>query len=462
MATTERYDVVVLGSGESGKFIGWTMAKEGKKTVVVERKYVGGSCPNIACLPSKNEVHTAKVADYLRKASEFGMELPGGWKVDMEEVRARKRKMVDGLVEMHLANYAKSGAELVMGSGKFIGERKLEVALNDGGTRVLEGGMIFLNLGTRALLEDIPGLAAANPMTHVDALELSSVPQHLIVLGGGYVGLEFAQMMRRFGARVTVLERSERLLPREDEDVSEAMLQLFRDEGIEVLLSTKGEHVKGRSGDRVTIRVSDGREIEGSHLLVATGRAPNTENIGLDVAGVKTTERGFVQVNDRLETTAKNVWALGDCAGSPLFTHIAFDDFRIVRDNLHGGKRTTTGRMVPSCMFTDPELATVGLKESEAKRQGIACRVGKIPTMAVLRSRTLGETGGFLKIVVGATDDRILGFTAFCVGAGEMLSTVQVAMKAEMPYPVLREMIFTHPTMSEAWVPLLSAIPARA
>jgi pyruvate/2-oxoglutarate dehydrogenase complex dihydrolipoamide dehydrogenase (E3) component len=440
MAAIERYDVIVLGSGESGKFIGWTLAKEGKKTAVVERRYVGGSCPNIACLPSKNEVHTAKVADYLRHASEFGMELPGGWKVDMAGVRARKRKMVDGLVEMHQNNYAKSGAELVMGSGKFIGERRLEVALNDGGTRMFEGEMVFLNLGTRATLEDIPGLAEAAPMTHVDALELDVVPEHLIVLGGGYVGLEFAQMMRRFGSRVTVLERSSRLLPREDEDVSEAMLQLLRDEEIEVLLETKGEGVEGRSGERVKIRLSGGRVVEGTHLLVATRRTANTENIGLDVAGVRTTERGFVQVNDRLETTAKNVWAVGDCAGSPLFTHIAFDDFRIVRDNLHGGRRTTTGRTVPSCMFTDPELATVGLKESEAKRQGIACRVGKIPTAAVLRSRTLGETRGFIKIVVSATDDRILGFTGFCVGAGEMLSTVQVAMKAEMPYPVLREM----------------------
>jgi pyruvate/2-oxoglutarate dehydrogenase complex dihydrolipoamide dehydrogenase (E3) component len=462
MATVERYDVVVLGSGEAGKFIAWTLAKEGKKTVVVERRYVGGSCPNIACLPSKNVVHGAKVADYLRRASEFGMVLPDGWKVDMAEVRARKRKMVDGLIEMHLNNYAKSGAELVMGSGKFVGERRLEVALNDGGTRLLEGDMVFLNLGSRASLDEIPGLKEAAPLTHVDALELDIVPEHLIVLGGGYVGLEFAQAMRRFGSRVTVVERSGRLLRREDEDVSAAMLELFRDEEIDVVLGAPIERVEGRSGAEVKVVLAGGKEIDGSHLLVAMGRTPNTNGIGLEAAGVKTTAKGFVQVNERLETTAANVWAMGDCAGSPLFTHIAFDDFRIVRDNLHGGQRKTTGRLVPSCLFTDPELASVGLRESEAREKGIPCRVGKVPMMAVLRARTLGETRGFLKVVVGATDDRILGFTAFGVGAGEMLATVQVAINAGLPYPALREMIFTHPTISEGFVSVLSAVPARS
>lgn len=462
MANVERYDVVVLGSGEAGKFMGWTLAKEGKRTVVVERRYVGGSCPNIACLPSKNVIHSAKVANYLKDASKFGMVLPDGWKVDMEGVRARKRAMVDGLVGMHLRNYANSGAELVMGSGWFVGERRLEVALNDGGTRVIEGEKVFLNLGSRARFDETPGLAEAAPMTHVDALELDFVPEHLIVLGGGYVGLELAQAMRRFGSRVTVVERSSRLLRREDEDVSEAMLQLFRDEGIEVSLGADVVRVEGRSGSGVSVVLEDGRVLKGSHLLVATGRTPNTDGIGLEIAGVKTTSQGFVQVNERLETTAPQVWALGDCAGSPLFTHIAFDDFRIVRDNLRGGKRTTTGRMVPSCLFTDPELASVGLKESEAKAQGIPHRVAKIPLEAILRTRTLGETRGFWKVVVGATDDRILGFTAFGVGAGEMLAPVQVAMMAGLPYPALREMIFTHPTISEGFVPVLSALPARA
>ncbi|WP_263365087.1 dihydrolipoyl dehydrogenase family protein [Edaphobacter bradus] len=462
MAAIERYDVVVLGCGEAGKFIAWTLAKEGKRAVVIERRYVGGSCPNIACLPSKNEVQSAKVAKYLQRSKEFGMVVADGWRVDMAEVYARKRKMVDGLIEMHRENFAKSGAELLMGSGKFVGERRLEVALQAGGTRVIEGEMVFLNMGSRAQRIETPGLADAAPLTHVEALDLEAVPEHLIVLGGGYVGLELAQAMRRFGSRVTVLERSARLLPREDEDVSEALLQLFRDEGIEVVMNAHVERVEGRSGARVKVWLAGGAVLEGSHLLAATGRTPNTDGIGLDLAGVKTTAKGFVQVNDRLETTAANVWALGDCAGSPLFTHIAFDDFRIVRDNLHGAKRTTTGRLVPSCMFTDPELARVGLNESAAKQQGIACRTAKIPAVAVLRARTLGETRGFLKVVVGATDDRILGFTAFIAEAGELLPTVQLAMNGGVSYPVLREMIFTHPTISEAFVPLLSAIPKRA
>ena len=462
MSETERYDVAVLGSGEAGKYIAWTLAKEGKRVVVIERRYVGGSCPNIACLPSKNVIHSAKVADHLRRAAEFGMVLPGGWKTDMAGVRARKRKMVEGLMEIHLNNYAKSGAELLMGSGRFVGERTLEVALRDGGTRVIEGEMVFLNMGSRARVDEVPGLAEAAPLTHVEELELDVVPEHLVVLGGGYVGLELAQEMRRFGSRVTVVNRSPRLLKQQDEDVSDAIHELLRAEEMDVELGAPIVRVEGRSGAGVKVVLAGGKVIEGSHLLAAMGRMPNTDGIGLDVAGVKTTAQGFVQVNDRLETTAPQVWALGDCAGSPLFTHIAFDDFRIVRDNLHGAKRTTTGRQVPSCLFTDPELASVGLTESEAKRHNIAYRVGKVPFATVLRAQTLGETRGFVKILVGAKDDRILGFTAFAVGAGELLATVQVAMNAGMPYPALREMIFTHPTISEVFVTVLSAIPNRA
>lgn len=460
MTEAEQYDAVVLGSGESGKYIAWHLAAAGKRTAVIERAHIGGSCPNVACLPSKNVIHSAKVASYFRRSGEFGMVSPQ-WTIDMPAVRERKRRMVDGLREVHLANFKKSGAEIVRGEGRFIGEKTLEVILDGQRTRLLHGEMIFLNTGTRARIDPIPGLAASAPLTHVEALELDTVPGHLLVLGGGYVGLEFAQAFRRLGSRITVLDRNARLLPREDEDVSEAMRQLFAEEEIEVLLGAELRGVEGRAGDRVTLDISHNgarSSLEGTHLLAAAGRTPNTTDIGLERAGIATTAQGYIQVNERLETTAPGVWALGDCAGSPLFTHIAFDDFRVVRDNLAGGNRVTTGRQVPFCLFTDPELARVGLNELEAKREGIAYRLAKIPMAAVLRTRTLSETKGFLKVLISREDDHILGFSGLGTGAGEIMAPVQLAMRAGLPYTMLREMIFTHPTLAEGLIALFSNV----
>jgi pyruvate/2-oxoglutarate dehydrogenase complex dihydrolipoamide dehydrogenase (E3) component len=462
MPEIERYDALVLGSGEAGKYMAWHLGSSGKRTAVIERKYIGGSCPNIACLPSKNVIQSAKVASYFERGAEFGM-LTDNWTVSMPGVRARKRLMVDGLHQMHLDNFSRSKVEVVMGAGCFIGDRTLKVALPAGGERILRGDQVFINTGTRAAIGNTPGLAEAAPLTHIEALELDIVPEHLLILGGGYVGLEFAQAMRRFGSRVTIMERNDRLLHREDQDVSEALTQLFQDEGIVTVANTSLGHVEGKSGQRVRLhgfRRQSQIIVEGSHLLVATGRLPNTEGIGLEQAGVKTTKQGFIDVNERLETSAPGVWALGDCAGSPLFTHISFDDFRIVRDNLAGGHRTTTGRQVPSCLYTDPELAQIGLDESQAKQQGIRYRLAKVPMAAVLRTRAMSETRGFLKVLVSATDDQILGFTGFGEGAGETMATVQLAMKAGIPYTVLRDMTITHPTLAEGIVALFSRVPA--
>jgi pyruvate/2-oxoglutarate dehydrogenase complex dihydrolipoamide dehydrogenase (E3) component len=459
----ESYDLVVLGSGEAGKYIAWTLAKQGRRAVVIERKYVGGSCPNIACLPSKNVIQSAKVASYFSRSEEFGI-TKDAWKIDMSGVRGRKRKMVDGLVDMHLANFKASGAEIVMGSGRFVGPKTIEVTLPEGGIRVLNGKTVVISTGSRATLEHIPGLLEADPLTHIEALELDNIPGHLLVLGGGYVGLEFAQAIRRFGSRVTIVERNMRLAHREDQDVTEMLHELCRDEGIEVVTSARVTSVEGKSGESVTLHaVQAGSEIkvEGTHLLVAAGRTPNTEGIGLEAAGVQTTERGYVKVNERLQTTAPDVWAVGDCAGSPNFTHIAFDDFRIVRDNLAGRHRVTTGRQVPFCMFTDPEFGRIGLSETEAKEDEVSYRLAKIPMIAVLRTRTLSETRGFMKALIDTKSDRILGFTVFGVGAGELIATVQVAIIAELPYTALRDAIFTHPTLPEGLVALFSAVPAR-
>ncbi len=460
----ERYDALVLGSGEAGKYLAWHLAKSGQRTAMIERQYIGGSCPNIACLPSKNVIHSAQVASYFRRSEEFGI-TKDNWTVQMPRVRDRKRKMVDALVKVHLDRYRGSGTELVMGRGRFLEPKTIEVTLVDGGTRILYGERVFISTGSRATIDRIPGLPEARPLTHVEALELDYVPEHLVVLGGGYVGLELAHAMRRFGSRVTIVEKSDRLAHLEDEDVSEALEQLSRDEGIEVVTGASLTRVEGKSGESVILHGTRGASeilIQGTDLLVATGRTSNTDGIGLDLAGIERTDRGDVKVNERLETTAPNVWAVGDCAGSPHFTHIAFDDFRIVRDNLAGGHRVTTGRQVPYCLFTDPEFARIGLNETEAKARGIAYRLAKIPLGMVLRTQTLSETRGFLKALIATDSDRILGFAAFGVNAGETMATVQLAIGAGLPYTALRDSIFTHPTMAEGLVVLFSATPAKA
>jgi pyruvate/2-oxoglutarate dehydrogenase complex dihydrolipoamide dehydrogenase (E3) component len=383
----------------------------------------------------------------------------------MAKVRQRKREMVDGLVALHLDLYKKSGAELIMGDGRFVAAKTLEVRLRDGGTRVLTGERIFLNLGTRGTIPPVAGLADARPLTHIEALELDRLPSHLIVFGGGYVGLEFAQAYRRFGSRVTVVEHGPQLAGREDPDVAEALGRLFADEGIEVLLSAQTQQVEGRSGEsvRLKVRTPQGeRLIEGSDILAATGRTPNTAGIGLDTIGVQLDQRGYIQVNDRLETTAAGVWAIGECAGSPQFTHVSEDDFRVIRDNLAGRSHSTRDRLVPFCLFTEPQLARVGLNESEARQRGVAVRVARLPMAAVLRTRTTGETRGFMKALIDARTDRILGFTMFGPEAGEVMAVVQTAMLAGMPYTGLRDAILAHPTMAEGLGPLFSGVPSAS
>jgi pyruvate/2-oxoglutarate dehydrogenase complex dihydrolipoamide dehydrogenase (E3) component len=460
MSTAEQYDAIIIGSGEAGKWMSWHLGSQGQHVINIEDKRIGGACPNVACLPSKNVIHSAKVAQYFQRGAEFGM-IHSDWHVDMAGVNAHRQQLVDGNLQIHLANYAKSHAEIVMGFGRFIAEKTIEVALNAGSTRTLRSDRIFIDTGSRATIEPIPGLTESSPLTHIEALELTVLPEHLLVLGGGFIGLELAQAMRRFGARVTIIERNPSIAHREDPDIIEGLAQLFHDDGIEIVTNASLARVEGISGKAVTLHLTQPSgqiTLKGSHLLVATGRTPNTKNMGLEIVGIKTTSAGHIHVNDRLETTAPGVWAMGDCAGSPHFTHISFDDFRTVRDNLAGANRSTTGRQVPSCTFLDPELAQVGLTENQAKKQGVAYRLAKIPMLANLRALTLSETRGFIKVLI-SDNDRILGFTAFGVGAGELLPVVQLAMSANLPYTAIRSLIVTHPTISEGLVSLLSAVP---
>ena len=464
MSEAESYEILVIGSGEAGKHLTWNMAQAGHRTAVVEREYVGGSCPNIACLPSKNVIRSAKANWFARHGAEYGVQT-GPVSTDMKGVLKRKRKMVEDGVQFHLDRFEATGAELIRGEARFAAPKTVEVSLNGGGQRIITGDRVFLDLGSRSVIPDIPGLAAAKPMTHVEALDLDCLPDYVIVLGGGYVGLELAQALRRFGSKVTIVERGRQIAAAEDPDVAQALLENFASEGIKVLLETRVNEVEGFSGQKVRIRAvnSEGEKlIEGTDLLVATGRTPNTQGIGLEAAGVELDARGYIKVNERLETTAAGVWAMGDCAGSPQFTHVAYDDFRVVRDNLNGGTRTTRERLVPFCMFTDPELARVGLNESEAKKRRITYRLAKTPMGGVLRAVAIGETRGFVKMLVDAESDRILGFTAFGAEASEMMAAVQTAMLGGLPYTVLRDAIFTHPTVAEGLVYLLASVPAKA
>jgi pyruvate/2-oxoglutarate dehydrogenase complex dihydrolipoamide dehydrogenase (E3) component len=464
MPQPERFEVLVLGSGTGGKLVAWHMAQSGRRTAVVERRWIGGSCVNIACMPSKNEISAARVAHLARHAAQFGT-MTGPVAVDMATVRRRKREMVERQIATHLQNYKASGAELIMGKGRFLAPKTLEVTLNDGGTRLLAGDRVFLNIGTHAAVPSVPGLDAARPLTHVEALELDYLPPHLIVIGGGYAGLELAQAYRRFGSNVTIIESGPQLMAREDIDVSQEMRRILSDEGIQVLVEAQLLQVRGRSGEKVSLieRTASGEQtIDGSDILVAVGRIPNTAGIGLEDAGVELDGRGYIRVNERLETSASDVWAIGECAGSPQFTHISEDDFRIVRDNLAGKDRSTRDRLVPYCMFTDPPLARVGLSEGEAERQGVIARVARLPMNSVLGAQATGERQGFMKALIGENDDRILGFTMIGANAGEVMAVVQTAMLSGLSYSRLADAALAHPTMAEGLGPLFSNVPPRS
>ena len=463
MPQPEHFDILILGSGQGGKLLAWSLARSGKRVAVVERQWVGGSCPAVACLPSKNEIWSARIAYLARHAEQFGT-ATGAVRTEMATVRQRKQGMVDREIAFHLKAYKESGAELIMGRGRFVAPRTVEVLLNEGGTRLLSGENVVVNVGSHAAIPDVPGLKSARPLTHIEALELDYVPAHLIALGGGYVGVEMAQAFARFGSRVTVVDTAPQFMAREDPDVSEEMQRILSDEGIRILTAAEPIGVRGQSGDHVavTVRTNSGEEtIEGSDLLVAVGRVPNTADIGLEQAGIELDARGYIRVNDRLQTSASGVWAIGECAGSPQFTHVSIDDFRIVRDNMAGGNRSTGDRLIPYVVFTDPPVARIGLSEGEAQRRGVAVRVAKLPMSSVLRTEATDETQGFMKVLVGENDDRILGFTMIGSEAGEVMTAMQTAVLAGLPYQKLRDAVIAHLTIAEGLGALLSNVPPR-
>ncbi|MHC5746341.1 MAG: mercuric reductase [Nostoc sp.] len=451
---TQHYDDIIIGGGKAGKTLAPALVADGRKTALVERSLnmIGGGCINIACIPTKTMVTSANVANTVRNSAAYGVKTNTPT-VNLAEVIQRKRAVVQGMREMNLHNLETAlDKNLIIGEAKFVAPKTIEVTTTEGNNRLLTAERLFINTGTRPLIPSIPGLTEVEFLTSESIMELEYLPEHLIVLGSGYIGLEFAQMFRRFGSAVTVIGQSEQILSQQDPDIAIAVQTLLEKDGIEFLLKAKVLRVE-RTGNETILQIQVGdREItfQGSHLLVAVGRAPNTESLNLAAAGVATDTRGFIQVNDRLETNVPGICALGDINGGPQYTHISLDDYRIIKANLiDGGNRSRSDRLVPSCLFIDPELAHVGLTETEAQQQGYAIRVAKIDASAVPRARTLGQTDGLLKAIVDADTGRILGCSLLCHEAGEVISTVQMVMQAQMSYTVLRDGILTHPTMTE-------------
>jgi pyruvate/2-oxoglutarate dehydrogenase complex dihydrolipoamide dehydrogenase (E3) component len=462
MAQPERFDAIVIGSGQAGGPLAVELARCGRRTALVERDRLGGTCVNRGCTPTKTMVASAKVAWLARRAGDYGVRV-GNVAVDLRRVRERKRAIVKafGGVEPERAK-KRPRLTAIHGDAHFTGAHTIEVVGKSGRARALTADWIFVNTGLVPARPPIPGLEQLTALEALDStsiMELAELPEHLVVLGGGYVGVEFAQMFRRFGSRVTIVQRGEALLGREDPDVADAIARVLRDEEIEILLGASVERV-GRSarstrGARLHIAVqqkSRMRRISGSHLLVATGRVPETSSLRLEAAGIATDERGFVRVNPRLETSVPGVWALGDVNGGPAFTHISYDDYRIVCTNLlEGGDASTTGRFVPYTVYMDPELGRVGITETEARARKLDVRIARLPMDEVARALERDETRGFLKIVVDAATDRILGCAALGIEGGELMSMLQIAMLGKVTASTLRETIFAHPTLAEAW-----------
>ena len=458
------FDTLIIGTGQSGKPLAIALARAGWKVAVIEREHVGGTCINVGCTPTKTMVASARVAYLARRSKDYGVGT-GPVTVDMRRVYKRKHGVVESF-----RNYARktlekiANIELIFGEARFKDAQRVIVELKGGGTRELKAKRIVVNTGGRPAVPPIPGLDRIRFLDSSSIMELTELPKHLIVLGGGYIGLEFCQMFRRFGARVTVVNRDPRLVLREDPDVSAEIEKILKEDGIEILNSTQVTRLeKTATGVRAVLETGEGpRKISGTHLLLALGRVPNSDRLDLPAAGVRTDKLGYIEVNSKLETSVPGISAIGDVKGGPAFTHISYDDFRILRENwLNGGNATIEGRLVPNCIFIDPQLATVGLNESEAQKRGIDHCVAKLPMTGVARALEMSETRGFMKAIVDAKTQQILGCTVLGVEGGEIMSMMQIAMMGKLPYPAIKEAIFAHPTLAESLNNLFMTLDPR-
>lgn len=447
----EKYDLVVVGGGKAGKSLAMLRAKKGDKVFMVERDKIGGTCINVACIPTKTLVSSARRLAEVRTAAAYGVDLPGAdlasAGVDLEALRARKESVVGGMVEAHKKMFAAPGLDFVLGTAKFVGPKTVEATLADGSVRVVEGEKVLINTGTTPAIPPIEGLGDVDYWTSEDALRLTEIPDRLVILGGGVIGVEMASMMAAFGADVTLIEGGEHILAREDADVAEEMAANLAAQGVTVRTGERAVRVSS-GGEGIVVHTTAG-EVSGTRLLVALGRTPATKGLGLEAAGVELTERGFVKVDSRLETTAPGVYAAGDVAGTPQFTHASWNDFRVLRDLFAGKDASTEGRLIPWAVFATPELGRVGMSESEARAAGRDIRVAKVAAAAVPRAKTHGHVEGFYKVVVDAETEEILGAAIVAESASEVIAAVQTAMLGGLPWPKLRDAVIAHPTMAE-------------
>jgi pyruvate/2-oxoglutarate dehydrogenase complex dihydrolipoamide dehydrogenase (E3) component len=449
----DRFDAIVIGTGQAGVPLAVALAQAGRRTAIIERRNVGGTCVNEGCSPTKAMIASARTAYVARRAAEYGVRTTFVG-VDLAAVVARKRRVVEHFRTGGEHRLAKAGVELIRGNATYVDARTIRIATVGDAARTITSTVSVINTGGHPRRPDIPGIDDVTTFDSTSIMELTALPEHLVIIGGGYVAVEFAQMFRRFGSDVTIVQRGPRLLGREDPDVADGLADVLRGEGIDVLLGAMPTQIEsGRdSAVVVTAQTMNGeRSIAGSHLLVAIGREPNTATLGLEAAGVATHGRGYVKVNERLETTAPGIYAAGDVTGGPEFTHISYDDYRILRRNLlEGGGATTTGRLVPYTVFTDPQLGRIGLTESEARGAGHPVRVARLPMSAIARAIETDETRGFIKVVVDTKTQRILGATVLSLEGGEIMGAIEIAMLGEVPYPRLRDAVFAHPTLMEA------------
>lgn len=453
MDASDAYQAIVIGSGQGGTPLAGALAEAGLRTALVEREHVGGTCINEGCTPTKTMVASARVAYLARRGPDYGVHT-GDIRVDMRRVRERKRDIVEMFRSGGQGRLEKTkNLELIFGEASFASSKSVEARLRDGSQRVLSADRIFINAGARPAVPQLDGLKDVPFLNSTSIMELDAVPEHLLILGGGYVGLEFGQMFRRFGSRVTIVQSGEQLLGREDADVAAEVASILKQDGIEILLQARAERVeKTAAGIQLAVRSgAGGRTLVGSHLLAATGRVPNTDALNAAAAGIAVDAKGFIQTSPRLETNVNGIYALGDIKGGPAFTHISYDDFRILRTNLiEKGSASTEGRLVPYTVFIDPQLGRIGLTEREAREQNKSIRVAKMPMNYVARALEVDEPRGFLKVVVDAESEQILGAAVLGIEGGEIMSMLEIAMMGRLPFTALRNGIFAHPTLAES------------
>ena len=458
----KEYDAIIVGAGQSGPPLATALAGAGQQVALVERKHVGGSCINTGCTPTKTMIASARIAHLVGRAKDYGVNAAFN-SVDFQKVIERKQGVVDSFREGSKKKLLDApNLTLLEGEAAFTGEKELEVKLSEGGSEYIKASTIIINTGTVPSMPPIPGLKDVSSLDSTSIMELGELPRHLLIIGGGYIGVEFGQMFRRFGSKVTIIQRGEQLLPREDSDVAEEVAKILKQEGLEIILEADTKKIEKAGPGKIALTLEKGgelRKIEGSHLLVATGRTPDTEILNLEAAGIKTSERGFIPVNERLETAAPGIFATGDVNGGPAFTHISYDDFRILKQNLlEDGDASTAGRPLPYVVFIDPQLGRIGLTEKAAKEIGHKYLVAKMPAGWIARAIEIDETNGMIKVLVDAETGRIIGAAVLCVEGGEIMALLQVAMMGDLHYTVLRDAIFSHPTISEAMNTLFGMI----